>query len=601
MEEALAKSETSFATGQIVKGTIIEIRSKEVMVDIGYKSEGSVPASEFEDLDEELKVGDEVDVLILQLEDRDGMVVLSHEQAVFKQNWDNIKAICEEGGRIKGRIKAAVKGGLIVNIGVEAFLPSSQIDVNTPTDLDAYVGQAHEFKVVKLNLERQNIVLSRRELIEEERSAQRAKLLDEMVPGDIRKGTVKNLTDFGAFIDLNGLDGLLHVTDMSWGRITHPSQLLVVGQELEVVVLDINKDSERVSLGLKQKQENPWENIDEKFPIGEKVSGKVVNLMPYGAFVELEPGVEGLVHVTELSWTKRINKPSEVLKADQEIEAVVLGINRDEQKISLGVRQLDTNPWDLAEEKYPVGSKVTGKIRNLTSYGAFMGLEEGLDAMIHVSDISWTRKINHPSEVLKKGMEVEAQVLEVDRENQRISAGIKQLAEDPWETIDNYYKVGDLVTGKVSKLASFGAFVGLEHDIDGLVHISQVSEDRIDKIKNALKVGEEVSARVIKIDRADRRIGLSIKAANYSQEQLKEEEAVLDSLKPGEDLVALQHAFDTLGDEHAEGDAAAEAPAKEAPAEAPVEEASTEIAQAEEEAPAAEEAPAEDGEASSEE
>ena len=601
MEEALAQSETSFATGQIVKGTIIEIRSKEVMVDIGYKSEGSVPASEFEDLDEELKVGDEVDVLILQLEDRDGMVVLSHEQAVFKQNWDNIKAICEEGGRIKGRIKAAVKGGLIVNIGVEAFLPSSQIDVNTPTDLDAYVGQAHEFKVVKLNLERQNIVLSRRELIEEERSAQRAKLLDEMVPGDIRKGTVKNLTDFGAFIDLNGLDGLLHVTDMSWGRITHPSQLLVVGQELEVVVLDINKESERVSLGLKQKQENPWENIDEKFPIGEKVSGKVVNLMPYGAFVELEPGVEGLVHVTELSWTKRINKPSEVLKADQEIEAVVLGINRDEQKISLGVRQLDTNPWDLAEEKYPVGSKVTGKIRNLTSYGAFMGLEEGLDAMIHVSDISWTRKINHPSEVLKKGMEVEAQVLEVDRENQRISAGIKQLAEDPWETIDNYYKVGDLVTGKVSKLASFGAFVGLEHDIDGLVHISQVSEDRIDKIKNALKVGEEVSARVIKIDRADRRIGLSIKAANYSQEQLKEEEAVLDSLKPGEDLVALQHAFDTLGDEDAEGDAAAEAPAKEAAAEAPVEEASAEVAQAEEEAPAAEEAPAEDGEASSEE
>ena len=601
MEEALAQSETSFATGQIVKGTIIEIRSKEVMVDIGYKSEGSVPASEFEDLDEELKVGDEVDVLILQLEDREGMVVLSHEQAVFKKNWDNIKAICEEGGRIKGRIKAAVKGGLIVNIGVEAFLPSSQIDVNTPSDLDAYVGQAHEFKVVKLNLERQNIVLSRRELIEEERSAQRAKLLDEMVPGDIRKGTVKNLTDFGAFIDLNGLDGLLHVTDMSWGRITHPSQLLVVGQELEVVVLDINKESERVSLGLKQKQENPWENIDEKFPIGEKVSGKVVNLMPYGAFVELEPGVEGLVHVTELSWTKRINKPSEVLKADQEIEAVVLGINRDEQKISLGVRQLDTNPWDLAEEKYPVGSKVTGKIRNLTSYGAFMGLEEGLDAMIHVSDISWTRKINHPSEVLKKGMEVEAQVLEVDRDNQRISAGIKQLAEDPWETIDNYYKVGDLVTGKVSKLASFGAFVGLEHDIDGLVHISQVSEDRIDKIKNALKVGEEVSARVIKIDRADRRIGLSIKAANYSQEQLKEEEAVLDSLKPGEDLVALQHAFDTLGDEDAEGDAAAEAPAKEAAAEAPVEEASAEVAQADEEAPAAEEAPAEDGEASSEE
>ena len=545
----MSQSQTSFAAGQIVKGTIIEIRSKEIMVDIGYKSEGSVPTNEFEDLEEDLKIGDQVDVLIIQLEDREGMVVLSHEQAIFKQNWDNIRAICEEGGRIKGRIKAAVKGGLIVNIGVEAFLPSSQIDVNTPADLDGLVGQAFEFKVVKLNLERQNIVLSRRELLEEERSEQRAQLLGEMVPGDVRKGTVKNLTDFGAFIDLNGLDGLLHVTDMSWGRITHPSQLLVVGQELEVVVLDINKETERVSLGLKQKQENPWENIDDKYPIGEKVSGKVVNLMPYGAFVELEPGVEGLVHVTELSWTKRINKPSEVLKADDEIEAIVLGINRDEQKISLGVRQLDTNPWDLAQEKYPVGSKVTGKIRNLTSYGAFMGLEEGLDAMIHVSDISWTRKINHPSEVLKKGMEVEAEVLEVDRDNQRISAGMKQLAEDPWETIDNYYKVGDLVKGKVSKLASFGAFVGLEHDIDGLVHISQVSEERIDKIKNALKVDEEVNARVIKIDRADRRIGLSIKAANYSQEQLKEEEAVLDSLKPGEDLVALQHAFDTIGGE----------------------------------------------------
>ena len=549
MEEAMSQSQTSFAAGQIVKGTIIEIRSKEIMVDIGYKSEGSVPTNEFEDLEEDLKIGDQVDVLIIQLEDREGMVVLSHEQAIFKQNWDNIRAICEEGGRIKGRIKAAVKGGLIVNIGVEAFLPSSQIDVNTPADLDGLVGQAFEFKVVKLNLERQNIVLSRRELLEEERSEQRAQLLGEMVPGDVRKGTVKNLTDFGAFIDLNGLDGLLHVTDMSWGRITHPSQLLIVGQELEVVVLDINKETERVSLGLKQKQENPWENIDDKYPIGEKVSGKVVNLMPYGAFVELEPGVEGLVHVTELSWTKRINKPSEVLKADDEIEAIVIGINRDEQKISLGVRQLDTNPWDLAQEKYPVGSKVTGKIRNLTSYGAFMGLEEGLDAMIHVSDISWTRKINHPSEVLKKGMEVEAEVLEVDRDNQRISAGMKQLAEDPWETIDNYYKVGDLVKGKVSKLASFGAFVGLEHDIDGLVHISQVSEERIDKIKNALKVDEEVNARVIKIDRADRRIGLSIKAANYSQEQLKEEEAVLDSLKPGEDLVALQHAFDTIGGE----------------------------------------------------
>ena len=550
MEEAMAQSQTSFAAGQIVKGTVIEIRQKEVMIDIGYKSEGSVPVNEFEDHDEEkLKLGDIVDVQILRLEDRDGMVELSHEQAIFKQNWDNIKTICEEGGHIKGRVKAAVKGGLIVNIGVEAFLPSSQIDVTTPRDLEPYVGQTYDFKVMKLNLERQNVVLSRRELIEEERSAKRAELLNDMVPGDIRKGTVKNLTDFGAFVDLNGLDGLLHITDMSWGRITHPSQMLAVGQELEVVVLDINKESERVSLGLKQKQANPWDKIEEKYPIGSKVAGKVVNLMPYGAFIELEPGVEGLVHVSELSWTKRINKPSEVLKAGEDIEAVVLGINQDEQKISLGTRQLESNPWDLAQDKYKVGTKVTGKIRNLTSYGALMGLEEGLDAMIHVSDISWTRKINHPSEVLKKGLEVEAQVLEVDQENQRISVGIKQLAEDPWDKIDDLYKIGDLVEGKVSKLASFGAFVGLEHDIDGLVHISQVSEERVEKIKDVLDVGEEVTARVIKIDRADRRIGLSIKAANYSQEQLKEEEAVLDALKPGEDLVALQHAFDNFGAE----------------------------------------------------
>ncbi|MDP6794227.1 MAG: 30S ribosomal protein S1 [Verrucomicrobiota bacterium] len=605
MEEAMAQSQASFAPGQIVKGTVIEIRQKEVMIDIGYKSEGSVPVNEFEDHNEELKLEDEVDVLILQLEDRDGMVVLSHEQAIFKQNWDNIKTICEEGGHIKGRVKAAVKGGLVVNIGVEAFLPSSQIDVTTPHDLEPYVGQTYDFKVMKLNLERQNIVLSRRELIEEERSAKRAELLNDMVPGDIRKGTVKNLTDFGAFVDLNGLDGLLHITDMSWGRITHPSQMLATGQELEVVILDINKESERVSLGLKQKQANPWEKIEEKYPIGGKVAGRVVNLMPYGAFIELEPGVEGLVHVSELSWTKRINKPSEVLKAGEDIEAVVLGINQDEQKISLGIRQLDTNPWDLAEEKYKVGSKVSGKIRNLTSYGAFMGLEEGLDAMIHVSDISWTRKINHPSEVLQKGLEVEAQVLEVDRENQRISVGIKQLAEDPWDKIDELYKIGDLVDGKVSKLASFGAFVGLEQDIDGLVHISQVSEERIEKIKDVLKVGEEVRARVIKIDRADRRIGLSIKAATYTTEQLKEEEAVLDALKPGEDLVALQHAFDTFGDEgeadSAEPEASASSADEAKPEEskAPAEETSSEAepeapAKAEAEAPAEEETKAAD-------
>ena len=389
-------------------------------------------------------------------------------------------------------------------------------------------GNNYDFKVVKINQDRQNIVLSRRELIEAERNERRSKLLSEMMPGDIRKGTVKNLTDFGAFIDLNGLDGLLHITDMSWGRIGHPSEILKVGQEIDVVVLDVNKEKERVSLGLKQKLANPWEAIESKFPVGAKVKGKVVNLVAYGAFIELEPGVEGLVHVTELSWTKRIAKPSDVLKPGQEVEAVVLGINRDEQKISLGIRQLESNPWEAAQGKYPPGTKVKGKVRNLTSYGAFVELEEGLDGMVHVSDISWTRKINHPSEVFQKGDEVEAVVLDIDKANQRISLGMKQLGTDPWSAIDQHYKVGDLVTGKVTKLASFGAFIGLAHDIDGLVHISQISEERVDKIKNVLKVGQDVTARVIKIDRGERRIGLSIKAANYTAEQLKEEQKLLE-------------------------------------------------------------------------
>ena len=543
MEEALKQSNKLFSTGEIVKCTVIEVRPKEVLVDIGYKSEGIIPGNEFIDL-KSVKVGDEIDVLIEKLENKDGTVVLSHEKAEFKKNWDKILTICNEGGIITGKVKSIVKGGLVVNVGVEAFLPSSQIDVITPKNLAGFVGNTYEFKVVKINQERQNIVLSRRELIEAERNEKRSKLLAEMTPGDIRKGTVKNITDFGAFIDLNGLDGLLHITDMSWGRLAHPSEILKVGQELDVVVLDVNKEKERVSLGLKQKMTNPWDNIEAKYPVGQKVKGKVVSLVPYGAFVQLEPGVEGLVHVTELSWTKRIAKPGDVLKQDQEIEAVVLGINRDEQKISLGVRQLESNPWDSASAKYAVGMKVKGQVRNLTSYGAFVELEEGIDGMIHVSDMSWTRKINHPSEVMKKGDIVEATVLEVDRPNQRIALGLKQLEIDPWDNIEKLYKVGDLVTGKVTKLASFGAFVGLQHDIDGLVHISQISEDRVDKIKNVLKAGQDVSARVVKIDKGERRIGLSIKAASYTDEQIKEEQKILDSLKPGEDLVALQHAFD---------------------------------------------------------
>ena len=549
MAEAMRQSQTRFAAGEIVKGKIIEVRPKEVLVDIGYKSEGAVPLAEFME-PENVKVGDEIDVLIERTEDKEGMVVLSHEKAEFKKNWERIQSLAAEGGRVSGKVKAVIKGGLVVNIGVEAFCPASQVDLQMPRNLQAYVGNSYEFKVVKLIPERENVVLSRRELIEQERAERREALLAEMMPGDIRKGTVKNLTDFGAFVDLNGLDGLLHITDMSWGRIAHPSDLLKVGQELDVVVLDVNREKARVSLGLKQKSANPWDNIENKFPVGTKIKGKVVNLVPYGAFIELEPGVEGLVHVTELSWTKRIAKASDVLKEGQEVEAVVLGINRDEQRISLGLRQLETNPWESVDQRFPVGTRIKGKVRNLTSYGAFVELEEGLDGMVHVSDMSWTRKINHPSEMLKKGDEVEAQVIEVDKSTQRIALSLKHLTTDPWDNIEQLYKVGDLVSGKVTKLASFGAFIGLQNDIDGLVHISQISEDRVDKIKNVLKVGQDVTARVIKIDRGERRIGLSIKAANYSPEQLKEEQKLLDALKPGEDLVALQHAFEAAEEDN---------------------------------------------------
>ena len=499
MEEALEHTFMAFAPGQIVKGYVIEVRPKEVLVDIGYKSEGVISITEFDD-PENIKPGDEEDVLIERLEDKEGNVVLSKKKVAFKQNWERIQTACSEGGIISGKVKSVVKGGLIINVGIEAFLPTSQIDIIPPKDLNALVGQTFDFKIVKINQDRQNIVLSRRELLEQERSERRTKLLEEMAPGDIRKGTVKNITDFGAFIDLNGIDGLLHITDMSWGRVNHPSEILKVGQDIDVVVLDINREKERVSLGLKQKLANPWQQISINYPVGSRVKGKVVNLVPYGAFIELEPGVEGLVHVTEFSWTKRIAKASDVLKLDQEIEAVVIGANSEEQKISLSIRQLETNPWELAAEKYPPGTKIKGKVRNLTSYGAFVELEDGLDGMVHVSDLSWTRKINHPSEIVKKGDEVEAVVLEIDKANQRIALGVKQLETDPWANIDQLYRVGDLITGKVTKLASFGAFIGLQNEIDGLVHISQVSEEHVDRIKNVLKIGQEVTARVIKID-----------------------------------------------------------------------------------------------------
>jgi len=553
MQELIAKSFRDFREGSIVKGHVLEIRPREVLVDIGYKSEGVIPASEFDDM-EDLQVGDEVEVLLERLEDDQGMVKLSKEKAAHKQNWDKIVKVFQGDGLIKGKVKAVVKGGLTVNIGVEAFLPASQIDIVPPKDLQQFVGNTYDFKIVKVNDDRKNVVLSRRELIEQERAEKRQKFLDGVKIGSTVHGTVKNLTDFGAFIDLDGMDGLLHITDMTWGRLGHPSELLKVGQELEVVVLDINKEKERVSLGLKQTQKNPWDKIEERFPIGTNVKGKITNLVPYGAFVELEEGVEGLIHVSELSWTKRITRPSDVLNVGQEVEAIVLGVNKEEQKISLGVRQLETNPWDEIEHRYMIGKTVHGKVRNMTAYGAFVELEEGIDGMVHVSDLSWTRKVNHPSEVLKKGDDVEAVVIDIDKQNQRISLGIKQLEDDPWKIIDQRYKIGDLVKGKVTKLASFGAFVQLADDIDGLVHISQLSEDRVDKVKDILKIGQDVEARVIKVDRTERRIGLSIKAANYSDEEIKRESEAFDSIKPGEDLVGLEQAFQAAQEEFRPGE-----------------------------------------------
>jgi len=542
--ELLALIDKSFRDireGSIVIGRILEIQPQVVLVDIGYKSEGAIPVSEFED--EEIEVGKEIEVLLERLENDEGMIVLSKEKAAHKQNWDKIVKVFHDGNLVKGKVKSVVKGGLMVNVGVEAFLPGSQIDIIPPKDLTEYVGNIYEFKIVKINDERKNVVLSRREVIEAERAEQRQAFLQEVNAGDEVEGFVKNITDFGAFIDLKGMDGLLHITDMSWGRVNHPSEMLTIAQPIKVQILEVDKEKERVSLGLKQMTPNPWEDIENRFPVGEQVKGKITKLVPYGAFVEVAVGVEGLIHVSELSWTKRITRPSDVLELGQEIESVVLGINIEEQKISLGVRQLEPNPWDNVESRFPIGSMIKGEVRNLTPYGAFIELEDGIDGMVHVSDLSWTRKINHPSETLKKGDEIEAIVLEIDKETQRISLGVKQLEKDPWEEIGNRFTVGDLVKGTVAKIAAFGAFVQLEDDVDGLVHISQLSEEHVGKVKEVVNIGDEVEARVIKVDKAERRIGLSIKAAAYTDEQLKKETAAFDALRPSSDLVGLEQAF----------------------------------------------------------
>lgn len=543
MEELLtAHPMEQLKEGSVVKGVITEIRGNEVVVDVGGKAEGVISALEFDDL-EQVEIGSEIDVYIDKVEDKFGNPILSHDKALQKKNWALIVENCDEGSILPGRVKGKVKGGLLVNIGVDAFLPASQIDTQSPINLDQYIGNTYEFKILKINQERKNIVVSRRELIEEERQEKRKTLLSEIRVGDIRIGTVKNTTDYGAFVDIDGLDGLLHITDMSWGRISHPSELLKPGQEIRVMVIGIDPEKERISLGLKQTIPNPWDNIEQRYPIGSRIKGKIVNMVPYGAFVEIEDGVEGLIHVTEMSWTKRINKPSEIVKIGQEIEAVVIEISKEEQRLALSLKRTEENPWDMVCRNYPIGAHIRGKVRNMTAYGAFIELEDGIDGMVHVSDMSWTRNINNPNECLKKGDEVDAVVLSIDEEQQRIALGIKQLTEDPWPSIIKRYKIGTLVHGTVTRIVPYGAFIKLEDDLEGLVHISQISETRIEKVKSALSVGQEVSARVIKVDPEERRIGLSIKAANYDDEAFAAEMKEFDKLKSSEELGSLSEMF----------------------------------------------------------
>lgn len=510
--------------GEIVKGTVVEIKGDSVLIDIGYKSEGMIPLREFLSPpgDLTIKVGDTIDVYLDQKEDSEGLIVLSREKAEKIKVWENLARVYERGEVIQGTILGKTKGGLMVDIGVKAFLPGSQIDLRPVRDLDRLIGKVLPMKVIKLNQRRGNIVLSRREVLEEERKTLKEKTLQSLEEGKLVRGKVKNITDYGTFIDLGGIDGLLHITDMSWGRLTHPSELFNVGDEVEVVVLKFDRASERVSLGYKQRTADPWETVDQKYPIGSKVRGKVVSLTDYGAFIEIEPGVEGLVHISEMSWTQRVKHPSKVVTIGDEVEVVILDVDKANRRISLGMRQAEPNPWDSIEERYPVGTRVVGKVRNLTEFGAFVELEEGIDGLIHVSDISWKR-VRHPSEVVKKGSRVEAVVLHVDKTNRRISLGLKQAQADPWQTVvPEKYHVGMDVLGRVVRLTEFGAFVELEEGVEGLLHISEMSHERVARPEDAVAVGQELWLRIVKLDVDERKLGLSCKAYLEAHRQAPE-------------------------------------------------------------------------------
>lgn len=527
------KTETDPAditSGTILKGRVVEITKDHVVIDVGLKSEGLVPISEFSD-PSQLVLDAEVEVLLDQAEDDNGQIVLSREKAERLRQWEYILEHCEEGSIVKGRVLRKVKGGLMVDIGMEAFLPGSQIDNKRIKNLDDYLDKTYEFKILKINIERKNVVVSRRELLEAERISKKAELLENIQVSDVREGIVKNITDFGVFLDLDGIDGLLHITDMTWKRIKHPSEMVHLGQKLEVMILSVDKDKGRVALGLKQKESNPWDQIEQKYPPGTRVKGKIVNLLPYGAFIEIEPGIEGLIHVSEMSWVKNVTDPSEVVNKGDEVEAVVLSVQKEDGKISLGIKQAEHNPWDDVEKKYPIGTNVKAEIRSLTNYGAFVELEPGVEGLIHISDLSWIKKVSHPSEVLRKGDVVDAVILSVDRESKKITLGVKQLSRNPWESIEKIMPVGSLVKGKVSKITAFGAFVELDNGIEGLIHVTELSDQAFGKVEDVVSKGDDVTAKVIKLDPEHKKIALSIKEYLIDQNQVNRDDIVVTGAK----------------------------------------------------------------------
>ena len=512
MESLFGESVKNFNEGEVVQGKVMEIADDRVLVDIGYKSEGIVPTSEFLQPDK-LAVGDIFDFYIEDPENEAGLPVLSKMKADRIKNWEKVQEIYEADGVIEGTIVRRVKGGLKVDIGIDAFMPASQLTFRPMGDLERYIGERMELKIIKLTKRRRNVVVSRRKLLEEQRAGEKEKLLQTIEVGKVLRGEVKNITDFGAFVDVGGIDGLLHVTDMSWGRVKHPSQIVSVGQAIEVMVLSFDPQSERISLGLKQKTQNPWKSAVDRYPVGTVVRGRVVSMTDYGAFVQLEEGIEGMVHVSEMSWTRRVRHPNEILALDAEVDVMVLTVDPDSEKIALGIKQTQPNPWKQLAERYPVNSTVTGTVRNLTDYGAFVQIEEGIDGLLHVSDISWTKKVPHPSEILEKGQEVTVKILSIDPESEKISVGMKQLETDPWLAVIEKMPMGSIVEVEIAKLVSFGAFAKLDSGIEGLIHVSELSSDRVQKPEEVLNIGDKVMAKVISISAADRKIGLSVREA----------------------------------------------------------------------------------------